>query len=71
MKTQTPLLSIIIPVYNEEKTLHSLLLKVQAVFSNNVIHVEIIIVDDHSTDNTPHIISSLLATRVPITIKTT
>ncbi len=70
MKTQTPLLSIIIPVYNEEKTLHSLLLKVQAVFSNNVIPVEIIIVDDHSTDNTPHIISSLLATRVPITIKT-
>lgn len=59
METRLPILSIIVPVYNEERTLLSLLLKVQAVFSKEAIPVELIIVDDCSTDNSPQIISGL------------
>jgi glycosyltransferase involved in cell wall biosynthesis len=43
-------LSIIIPVYNEEKTLHSIVDRIQAV--QYPIDYEIIVVDDASTDRT-------------------
>lgn len=69
METHLPFLSIIVPVYNEEKTLFSLLLKVQAVFSKVTFPVELIIVDDCSTDKSPQIISEFLERQVPITIK--
>lgn len=44
-------LSIVIPVYNEEKTIENLLKKVQAV-SLDPVEKEIIVVNDHSTDST-------------------
>ncbi|MHA2290185.1 MAG: glycosyltransferase family 2 protein, partial [Promethearchaeota archaeon] len=45
-RTQSKLLSIVIPVYNEEKTIK----KVLEQLPKNV-SIEIILVDDHSTDN--------------------
>jgi glycosyltransferase involved in cell wall biosynthesis len=46
-------LSIIIPVYNEEKTINRILEKIKAVdLSNLNVKREIIVVDDGSTDNT-------------------
>lgn len=63
-------LSIIIPVYNEERTLLPLLRKVHAVFSEYGAKVELIIVDDHSTDQSPLIISEFAEKQdlIPITI---
>ena len=45
-------LSILIPAYNEAKTIHLILDKIKAVRLVNDIQKEIIIVDDHSTDHT-------------------
>lgn len=45
-------LSIIIPAYNEAKTIHLILNKVKAVQLINSIEKEVIIVDDCSTDDT-------------------
>jgi glycosyltransferase involved in cell wall biosynthesis len=70
MESRSPFLSIIVPVYNEEKTLLTLLFKVQAVFSKETFPIELIIVDDCSTDKSPHIISGFLENPVSITIKT-
>lgn len=49
-------LSIIIPAYNEAKTIHLILNKIQSVPLINNIQKEIIIVDDCSKDNTLEII---------------
>lgn len=46
--TARPFLSVIMPCYNEEKTLPAILAKVRAV----TIDKEIIVVDDHSSDRT-------------------
>lgn len=53
-------LSIIIPCYNEEKTIISLLKKVQLVVLPNNIEKEIIIVNDFSTDGTKNVIGNYL-----------
>lgn len=53
-------LSIIIPVYNEEKFVIQLLDKVLAVHLLNKIEKEIIIIDDASTDNTNQIIKNYI-----------
>ena len=52
------LLSIIVPVYNEEKTLKKIIDKVQKV-NLNPIKKEIIIVNDHSSDHTKEVILEL------------
>ena len=49
-------LSILIPAYNEAKTIHLILDKVKAVKLINDIENEIIIVNDWSTDNTAEVI---------------
>lgn len=46
------LLSIVIPAYNEEKTIHLILNKIKSVKLDNSIQKEIIIVNDCSKDNT-------------------
>ena len=51
-------LSIIIPVYNEEKHILEVIGKVKKVKLNNIIK-EIIVVDDFSTDSTKKILSEL------------
>jgi glycosyltransferase involved in cell wall biosynthesis len=45
-------LSIIIPVYNEERTIHHILNKIRKVELLGDLQKEIILVDDHSSDNT-------------------
>jgi glycosyltransferase involved in cell wall biosynthesis len=57
-------LSIIIPVYNEEKTVHLILDKIKNVTLNNNIAKEIIIVNDCSTDNTKQVLE-VYATKNP------
>lgn len=52
-------LSIIIPTFNEEKTIETILRKVNEVRLPNTLTREIIVVDDCSTDNTPKILSKL------------
>jgi glycosyltransferase involved in cell wall biosynthesis len=53
-------LSIIIPVYNEAKTVHLLLNKVKGVTLTNGISKEVIIVNDCSTDNTKEAIETYI-----------
>ena len=45
-------LSIIIPAYNEGKTIHQILNKLKKISLINGVEKEIIIVNDYSTDNT-------------------
>ncbi|MDD4412678.1 MAG: glycosyltransferase family 2 protein [Patescibacteria group bacterium] len=53
------LLSVIIPVYNEEKTIKEIISRVRVVDLPNEINKEIIIVDDYSTDSTRQLLISL------------
>ncbi len=53
-------LSIIIPAYNEEKTIHYILDKVLAVELINNISKEIIIVNDYSNDNTVKVVEKYI-----------
>lgn len=52
--------SIVIPAFNEEKHLPSLIQKIQEVMERNSIIYEIICVDDRSTDKTKDIIKSII-----------
>jgi len=51
-------LSIIIPVYNEEKTIQKVINEIDKIKIENVLK-EVIIVDDHSTDNTKKILGRI------------
>lgn len=55
------LVSVIIPSYNREKTL---LISVNSVLEQTVQNIEVIVVDDGSTDNTRKIVESIDDTRV-------
>lgn len=54
-------LSIIIPCYNEERTIQQLLEKVASVPVNHNIQKEIIVIDDASTDKTLSLIQEFIA----------
>lgn len=54
-------LSIIIPVFNEERTIHLILNKVIQVDLVNQIKKEIILVNDHSTDNSSKVIKDYIS----------
>jgi len=54
-------LSIVIPVYNEDRSVHEILDLVQDVKLINDISKEIIIVNDASTDNTQSVLESYIA----------
>ncbi len=53
-------LSIIIPAYNEERTIHLILDKIAAVKLINGIKKEIIIIDDYSSDNTAMVLKNYI-----------
>lgn len=62
-------LSILIPAYNEEKTIHLILDKVLDVRLINDIRKEIIIVNDCSSDNTPEAIRAYIGKHPEADIK--
>lgn len=62
-------LSILIPAYNEARTIHLILDKVKAVKLINNIEKEIIIVNDCSTDNTTEVIENYIKNNSDISIQ--
>jgi glycosyltransferase involved in cell wall biosynthesis len=62
-------LSIIIPVYNESRTIHLILNKIKTVKLLNNITKELIIVDDFSTDKTKDTIKEYIRNNPDIDIK--
>src|SRR4051812_23743570 len=54
-------LSIIIPVYNEEKTIPLILARINAVKLIRNIEKEVVIVNDCSTDNTEAVVNDFIA----------
>jgi glycosyltransferase involved in cell wall biosynthesis len=57
------LLSVLIPVYNEEKTIRQILQKISEVKLPKGVKKELVIVNDGSTDKTKRIIQSILKER--------
>lgn len=55
-----PLISVIIPTYNREKTI---LRSVMSVLNQTYSHIELILVDDCSTDNTKEVVSQIKDSR--------
>ena len=62
-------LSILIPAYNEEKTIHVILDKVKEVNLISNIQKEIIIVNDCSTDNTKQAIANYMENNLTLDIQ--
>lgn len=62
-------LSIIIPAYNEGKTIHLILDKVKAVSLLNNMEKELIIVNDYSTDNTEEAIENYIQKNEDLNIR--
>jgi len=62
-------LSIVIPAYNEGRTIHFILDKVKAVSLTNNITKEIIIVNDCSKDNTKEAISAYMTNNPDVNIQ--
>lgn len=63
------LLSIVIPAYNEEKTIHLILNKIKAVHLTDNISKEVIIVNDCSTDQTEKAILAYQAQNTELNIQ--
>jgi len=62
-------LSIIIPVYNEEKTIHLILDKIKSVSLLNGLNKEIVVVNDSSTDNTEKALLNYISANAGVDIK--
>ncbi len=63
------LLSIIIPAYNEEKTISAILEKVTAVELINGIEKEIVVVNDSSKDHTVDVVMQFVAANPQVNVK--
>ncbi len=63
MSQQTPDISVIIPAYNAEATIGRLL---TGILRETRLVLEVIVVDDGSTDNTGHIVSGIGDTRITL-----
>jgi glycosyltransferase involved in cell wall biosynthesis len=61
-------LSIIIPAYNEAKTIHFILNKIAAVQLINGIEKEVVIVNDCSTDDTKHSIETYISNHPALSV---
>ena len=60
MKNKIDKLSIIIPAFNEEKTIRCILEKIMFVSLKNDINKEIIIINDYSSDNTEDVVNNYI-----------
>jgi dolichyl-phosphate beta-glucosyltransferase len=65
MAKEKPSISIVIPVYNEEKRIRSFLLSVIDYLSRKDFSCEVVIVDDGSSDTTIPIVKSLVDEMLP------
>ena len=61
-------LSIIIPVYNEEKTIHLILNKIKNLSLINSISKELIVINDCSSDNTKQVLENYIISNLELTI---
>lgn len=61
MMNEQPMLTVIIPAYNEERTIHAILNKVAAVNDREPFSMELIVVDDCSTDKTGEKVQELMS----------
>ena len=57
----SPFVSIVIPTYNRANLL---LQAIQSVLTQSYEHFELLVVDDHSTDSTPHLVKTITDSRV-------
>ncbi|NBP06284.1 MAG: glycosyltransferase family 2 protein, partial [Bacteroidetes bacterium] len=64
-----PTLSIVIPAYNEGRTIHLILDRVKAVILKDNIAKEVIIVNDCSKDNTEEAIQAYMAANTDLNIQ--
>ncbi|MDR2844438.1 MAG: glycosyltransferase family 2 protein [Candidatus Symbiothrix sp.] len=62
-------LSILIPAYNEEKTISIILGKIKNTILSECVSKEIIVVDDHSTDSTPEKVKNFISSHPEMCIK--
>jgi glycosyltransferase involved in cell wall biosynthesis len=62
-KSDMPLISVIIPVYNSEKTIRETL---ESVFKQTFSDFEVIVINDGSKDSTLEIISSIQDSRLKV-----
>ena len=69
MKKVFTKLSVIIPAYNEAKTIHFILNKVKRVQLNNGIEKELIIVNDFSSDGTDKVIEDYISANPEMNIR--
>ena len=49
----SPQISIIVPLYNEEKGFRTLTKRLNDIIEKSDISIEVVLIDDGSTDNTP------------------
>ena len=66
MSHQSELLSIIVPVYNEVRTVRAVIDRLLAI--DLPLPREIIVIDDGSTDGTGHALAAVVQERLPITV---
>lgn len=59
----TPLVSVILPVKDGSKTIRR---AIQSIFNQSYNNLELIIVDDHSTDNTVDIVNAIIDVRIKL-----
>jgi dolichol-phosphate mannosyltransferase len=63
MEDQQPYLSLVIPAYNEQESIPTLLSCVEAALSRTGRPFEVVLIDDGSTDATPSLLNEAMTTR--------
>ena len=56
---QKPKISIVVPLYNEEKMFDQLVLRITAILDSFNVHIQVILVNDGSKDRTPNLMHEL------------
>src|SRR6202041_1354445 len=62
-QTTTPAISVLMPTYNGERFLRP---AIESILNQTFPNFELIVIDDGSTDNTPHILSEFNDTRLTV-----